>query len=32
MLTMVPPNMLPLSGANINGRFAPAAIETAWVI
>jgi hypothetical protein len=27
MLTMVPPNMLPLSGANTNGRFAPAGIE-----
>jgi hypothetical protein len=29
MLTMVPPNMFPLSGANTNGRFAPAAIEIA---
>lgn len=32
MLTTVPPNMLPLSGANINGRFAPAAMETLWYL
>jgi hypothetical protein len=28
MLTTVPPNILPLSGANINGRFAPAETES----